>query len=94
MVTAITVQLDDADRKALEARALRRGVSLQEEAESVIHSAVRVDNAGGNDIHVNRERVGLGTALAEIWEGFELPAEYEIQELHFTGFDRDPFPEK
>lgn len=93
MVTAITVQLSDADREALETRALRRGVSLEEEAQSVIHSAVGTELGEKTRTQETRERVGLGTALAEIWSGFELPEEYEIKELHFTGFE-DPFAEE
>ena len=85
-MTTITVQLSEADRKALETRAERRGTTPEQEVVLLIHEAVKSDRTD-----VRTPKVGLGTALAEIWGGLELPDDFEFEELRFSGFDEDPF---
>jgi hypothetical protein len=86
MQTAFTVQLSEADRKALETRAERKGITPEQEAVYLIHEAVKTEPTAASG-----QGIGLGTALAEIWGGLDLPDHFEFEELQFSGFDEDPF---
>jgi hypothetical protein len=99
MSTIISIRLSPSERDALLARARSKGITIEDEAKQLIHNAVveEIETLSAPDENGDPfgiKGLGFGSAMAKIWEGFELPEEYEIKELRFTGFDRDPFADE
>jgi plasmid stability protein len=70
MAQVLVRKLEDTVKRKLKRRAARHGHSMEQEIRDILRDAVKNDG---------RRRKGLGTAIAELFEGIEL--EEPIPEL-------------